>query len=119
MNLKEYVDKMIANVNQDMMTAFPGIDVGSGAYIETDQENIDGCLHEDASKLRPGDICLAYDWTSDELNESQVRIFYCIHDNFFSFIRGSMYVISDQDGSGNGLYYGLMALRAKTPVTIK
>ena len=110
---KANIELIIKQVNEDMKTAFPGISVGSGAAIELKQENIDGCLHEDVSLLRSGDICVAYDWDDEELSESQQRIFYCIMTNFHDYINRISITVADNDGSGNGLYYGLMAIRVK------
>lgn len=117
---KGYIEQMINEINEDMKTAFPGINVGSGAYIETDKENIEGCIHEDIKLMRPdtetepgGDIAVAYDWCDDDLSKSQQRIFYSLYLRFFSDLQRGALQVAEADGSGNGLYYGLMLLRSK------
>jgi hypothetical protein len=118
MTLQALVEMMVSEVNENMKTAFPGIEIGSGAYIETDPENIEGCLHEDKDKMRPGDVCIAYDWMSDELTPQQTRIFHMIFGNFFDLVSTNTITIADADGSGNGLFYGLVAVRQRS-TTIK
>ena len=112
-----HIKQMIADVNEDMKRVFHSgikpLDVGSGAYIETDQENIDGCLHEDAKLLNGFDICVGYDWCSDDLDKSENRIFMMIFSDFFDKLSAVSETVADADGSGNRLWYGLIALRHK------
>ena len=78
-----------------------------------DEETISGC--HDCSE--PGDVALYYDFCTDEATPEQANefsrwVFDELQEQLIIFMASQGFkFIEDNDGSGNGLYYGSLLFR--------
>ena len=88
---------------------------GSGVWISDDVSEMRELF--DHVDIKEGDICINYDFWSDELSESEESTWFdwyddVLHPSIHSIINKFDYkIIEDMDGSGGGLFYGVYVIR--------
>jgi hypothetical protein len=112
--LRVHVD--VQDLNTFFGMLFKGVNIGSGFKLETEQEVIEGVFHDKADLIMSDDTIsvVSYDFCTDELDDEHTDKFHQAFDHAIQVLNiAYTQPVEGQDGSGGGLVYGALALKAR------